>query len=275
MRDLLYAGLARLRKNRVFWLAVILLALVAVGGVVTKYSDMVRYDLQETFESAAFVYAVFGGCASAVFCGLFTGTEYSDGALRNKLIVGHSRRAVYLAQWSVSVVAALGMALAYLAAYCLLGLPLLGAPQMSVGKLLTLVAVSLCTITAYTSLFHLVAMLQTHKSSAAVLCILLFLGLLVCGLVVQGMLEAPEFVTEYELTVNGASASEPRPNPKYLYGTVRAVWQFIHDLLPGGQSLQLSMANAAHPLTIALCAVGVSLLSCVGGVLAFENKDLR
>ena len=48
-------------------------------------------------EGQFFEYAAFIGILAAAFISLFLGTEYSNGAIRNKVAVGHSRLSIYFA----------------------------------------------------------------------------------------------------------------------------------------------------------------------------------
>lgn len=58
----------------------------------------------ETYiDSAFFSVAIYIGIILSVFCSLFIRTEYSDGTIRNKLIVGQKRSAVYFAKSSSHV----------------------------------------------------------------------------------------------------------------------------------------------------------------------------
>ena len=43
------------------------------------------------------LFVLMSGVVLSAFCSLFVGAEYSDGTIRNKIAVGHSRAAVYLA----------------------------------------------------------------------------------------------------------------------------------------------------------------------------------
>ena len=100
MNDLMSANLFRLKRDKVFWICagalLILSATVLLNGC-RQYRDMwaegYRVDLARCFFQPV---PAIGMCV-AVFAGLFLGTDHSEGALRNRLMVGHSREGVYLA----------------------------------------------------------------------------------------------------------------------------------------------------------------------------------
>lgn len=276
MNNLFSAHFFRLRKSRVFWLGVLFLFLLGILAVCGRYSATLRYQEQALFDDTLFIYPVFIGCCSAVFCSLFTGTEYSDGTIRNKLIAGHSRPSIYLASWLTSFLAAILMALAFLCSYCPLGALLLGAPQASPATLLSSFLVSIFTILAYTSIFHLLSVLLTKRSASAVTCLLVFFGMLILALTIQAKLNAPEFIPEYSVTVGGIVTQETMTlNPKYLQPDARKIYQFFFDVLPAGQSVQLLKLEAAHPLLLAVYSAALSAITTAAGVVAFQKKNLN
>lgn len=275
MLNLLSAEQLRLKKSKPFWFGTALMFLLGIYGVCSKYLDMIRCGQPEYFDDAIFLYAVLAGCCCAVFSSTFIGTEYSDGTIRNKLIIGHKRGSIYGANLILCILAAIFMAAAYLLPYSILGLFLLEPPQIPVGAILLYMGISILTLAAYASLYCMISMLVTRKSTSAILCILIFFGLLITALVINEMLNAPEFISGYSLTVNGIEQGSPEPNPKYLKPMARKIYQFFYDLLPSGQGLQLSARNVIHPLLMALLAIFTGITTTVCGLMAFRKKDLR
>lgn len=275
MRKLLSADLARLRKARIFWLGILFMFGLGIFAVCTKYSDAIRFGEHERLDDALLVYVPFIGCCAAAFCSIFFGTEYSDGTIRNKLIVGHTREAIYYAGWIAGVLAAVLMALAYLLAYGVLGSFLLEAPQIPVKMLFLYMGISIFTIIAYVSMFHMLSMLITRKSTAAVVCLLVFFGMLILAMVIKSKLDAPEFLSAYIMGVEGTEQTAPEPNPKYLQPAVRKVYQFFLDVLPTGQSIQLSAFEVLHPLWLVIYSAVVSAAATLIGMVAFRKKNLQ
>ena len=81
------------------------------------------------------LYLIF---AAAVFIGVFVGTEYSDGTLRNKLIIGHSRSSIYISNLIVCTTAGIIMHLTYIITTILLGNLLLEDSTLTFKKILLL-----------------------------------------------------------------------------------------------------------------------------------------
>lgn len=275
MSKLLRANFVRLVKDKIFWLAVTFMFGVSVFFVCAQYYDMVGNDYTVSFDSGLLIYAVFIGFCSAVFSSMFTGTEYSDGTIRNKLIVGHVRTYVYLANLCVSVFAAIIMIAAYLVPYCSLGAFMLDAPVASAKDMLSLIGISVLTVTAYASIFNMLGMLITKKSVSAVVCLLLCIAMFMLAMIINSALEAPEFINDYILTADGIQMSDHIPNPKYLQPAARRVYQFFYDFIPTGQGIQLSMFSVVHPYLLMLYSACISVATTVIGVLTFRKKDLK
>lgn len=84
MSKLLSAGFIRLRKDKIFWIALIFMFGAGVFFPVMRYIDMQKSGYINNIDNGFFACALFIGVVMAVFCSLFIGTEYSDGTIRNK-----------------------------------------------------------------------------------------------------------------------------------------------------------------------------------------------
>ena len=275
MHKLLSADFSRLWKDKVFWFETIFMFGLGILVVCTKYSDMLRYNTHEQLDDVLLSYIMYIGFCSAVFCSMFSGTEYSDGTIRNKLIVGHLRSAIYLSNWLTSIAAVFIMSLSFLLSYCTLGSFLLEPPNAPLEQILLYMLISFFTVVAYASIFTMLSMLITRKATSAVTCVIVFLGLFILALTIKARLDAPEFISEYSLSVNGIDQSEPILNPKYLQPAARRVYQFFLDILPTGQGIQLSIFDVPHPLAAMAYSTIMSIVTTVLGFLAFSKKNLN
>ena len=110
MLKLLHAGFSRLHKSRLLLLcmtaafAVSSLFLLQIGG-----SEESVWALDEALlQILPFLPVLY-----AAFIGLFLGVEYQDGTMRNKIVAGHTRSAVYLSQLLTAMLGCLGILLAW------------------------------------------------------------------------------------------------------------------------------------------------------------------
>lgn len=275
MRKLLSANIFRLFKSKVFWAMTLAMSGMGLYCFFMVYIDNVRYQENHLFDDVLMNYTVFIGLAIPIFTSLFFGTEYSDGAIRNKLAVGHTRASIYCSGWLTGMIAAAFMVLAYLLAFSVPGAFLLGAPRASAGKILLMMLLSFFVMMEYVSIFHMLSMLLAKRSVSAVLGLLSVLVLFALAIAIKGRLDAPELVSEYALTVNGIEMLEPEPNPRYLQPGARMAHQFFYDLLPSGQSMQIASFDVAHPYLLALYSALTSALAAMFGCVMFRKKDLK
>lgn len=270
MRKLLRVNFLRLKKDKVFWLG---LAVMAALGLYASWESRIG---QPPVESSLFAHVPFTCIAVAVFTALFVGTDYADGTIRNKLIVGGTRHAAYLTNYAVCVVASELFSLAYTVCYLALAIPLLAPRTTSMSVLVTHILLGVLLIAVWAALCTLVTMLCANRAYSATACILLTFMLIFSGTHLDSKLSEPEMLTNYLMFVDGKPVlSDPEPNPQYLTGTRRAVYQFLLDATPGGQVVELLETKAENPPLSAAsdCVILLAVTAC--GLMLFKRKDLK
>lgn len=277
MRKLISAGFARLKRDRIFWACLIILLLYTVLSMLNGCRqalspDMLEYDFR--LDRYYYGYCLPIGLFCSVFISLFLSTEYRDGTLRNKVIAGHARWEIYLSSLTVSLGAVLLMLLACLTGG-LAGIPFLG-PWQNVSRLAVYLLISFLYTAAYAGIFTFVSMLFSHRTLSPVLSILLFLGLLLCAGNLYAALQEPETVSNVIISMEeGMQMGEPVPNPNYVDGVRRDIYDFIVDLLPTGQCLKMYDGNIANPLRVMLLSLCIAVGITAGGIALFRRKDLN
>ena len=88
---------------------------------------------------------------------------------------------------------------------------------------------------ALAALLTLLCLLIPNRAVSAVAAILLMFGLIVVGSVFYNALCEPEMASAAVMTANGFEVGESEPNPNYVSGALRTVYQFIVDALPPGR----------------------------------------
>lgn len=156
-------------------------------------------------------------------------------------------------------------------------LPLLGRLHLTLQQAMQYFGIGILTIASLSSIFTLISMLVSNKAAGSVIDILIFIVLLLLSIYVFARLDAPEYTTPYLiLSVDGVPVGgDPVPNPAYLRGTARSVYEFFYDLFPTGQCLQLASREIAHPLRAALFSLGSTAAITAGGIFVFHKKDLK
>ena len=269
MRNLLRSNFYRLRRSRSLLLCMIGAFVIAVCFLL-KLSGGDDHSLDNLFLQTL----PFLPIAYAVFVSLFLGVEYQEGLLRNKLIAGRSRTCVYL----TSFAAALTGCLAILAAWALsagVGVISFGWFRASAAELLMQAGTIILLTSAMAAILTLAAMLIPNRAVSAVVSILLALELLVLGSVFYNALCEPEFYSGAILTANGFEIGDPTPNPNYISGSLRTVYQLLVDILPSGQAILLANHELGQPVLSMCASACIVLLTSTAGMAIFERKDLK
>ena len=280
MRNLLRSDFIRLIPENAFRAGI----LIMIGyGICICWMLHYSMQLNDTVISidSAFISAygfqgilAIPGLILAVVCSLFTGTEYSDGTLRNKLICGHSRWCIYLSNFITCAAAGILINLFYMLMIFILGVPMFDEFQMEAGTIVFVFFTGLLTMISYAACFTMVTMLSQSKTAAAVINILaVVIFMFLCSYLVA-LIAQPEYYSAIEM-VNGREVSTMVPNPHYLQEGARKAAQFVTDLLPSGQSLQLSSNSAVH---LKLLPAFSGILICatnIFGILLFRKKDIK
>ena len=294
MRNLLSSDFARLWRSRLFWL---MEAGVFAWGVFAYYLLKINTRNGYPFNrgnSYFFNEMTFIGITMACFSGFFIGTEYSDGTMRNKLMVGHSRIKVYLA----NLITILFTGFAQFAAYTLAALT---AGTIFVGDLawgrlyrpaetMALAFLSICTSAA---IAVLISMVIIDKPKAVLTNVLLSMLLLAAGASALKGLMQPEMTKRLYIPETGEYkldsdenlpddellVAENVPNPKYLSGMERKIYECISAVLPTAQALSCSIVdeedfNRFSALHVFGTAIAVIVISG-GGILIFMKRDIK
>ena len=276
MRNLWHADFYRLRRDKLFHLLLALMALFGAALPVIHALDRWKNQTAWTPDDSCLTYVFAVPVLSALLTALFVGSEYSDGTLRNRLIVGHRRSHIYLANAAVCGAANVMLSAAYIVPHTILGVLLLGRFETAWQNLLVCTGLSLTAGFAFTACFVLIAMLCRSKAYTTAACLLLTFALLFSGIHIVSALNEPEYYSAYSYTENGETISEDQTkNPNHLSGVKRDIYAFLYDFDPGGQVIQLANMKAEHPARLALYD-GLILILTVGcGMLVFRRKDLK
>jgi len=277
MTNLLRADLYRLRRDKVFWVCVAAL-LAGSAGMMLQWCREARTLMADIGFADGLEYYYFRmvlvlGVFQSVFAGLFLNTEYAEGTVRNKLAVGRTRREVYLAHFLAVLAASLLMVLAWAVGSCA-GIPQLGAWQFGADGLALHMLVVFAFTAALAAVFTFTGILWTGRSAIAVSVLVWFALLMAAGQIYNALSE-PEFVSGITMMVDGMQMVNSEPNPHYITGTTRAVYEFLYDLLPTGQAAQVQSVSLAHPVRALVCDAVLTLGFTFGGLALFERKDLK
>ena len=275
MRNLFSVGLFRTVRSKLFYILLALTALV----MAYVYYNTYRVQLGPDFSQLDLYFFQFINAnivSAAVFCPLFLSSEYGDGALRNKLMVGRTRPQIYLANLAVNCLYGTAACLAAVVAGLCVGVPLLGWFQNAgPEKILLYVLLALATTWVCAALYTFLSMVVASRGVAITLCILLAFGLILLGQYLYLALSQEEVLTALFYTDTGEMAVSEQLNPAYLTGFARQVYQFFYELTPGGQAYQILGMSAQSPLRMLGYSGLVFVLVTGLGLVIFQKKDVK
>lgn len=275
MNKLWYANLLRLRKNKCFWGCMLLMAMMAVYIPVMRYLQMKETGYINRLDVGFLMCSLLVPIALSIFSSLFVGREYSDGTIRNKIMIGHKRVPIYLANLSVNMLVAWLLCTVFFVVYLCVGIPLLGTFEADIKVILLLVMTVYLLVFAYSCIDTMISMMITSKAVSSITCIMSVLFLILAGAYINSRLQEPKVYPAYTLDMDGQQEEKEEPNPNYLEGTSRDVYEFLYDFLPGGQVVQCASMQVSHPMKLMLYSSVIGILSTMIGMVLLNQKDLN
>ena len=273
MTNLLRANFFRMRRDHVFWLCFGTLLACSAVFVFFWCREALLLGFEAKLEEFYFNMVMSLGFFTAMFAAMFLNAEYSDGTIRNKLAVGHTRRDVYLANFLTVLTASMFFIAAWLIGGCA-GIPMVGPWGFGLGGLAFHVLIAVGSTVAFAAIFTFLGMLLS-KRTATVTVVLSWFALLLAASMVENILSEPEFTGGILMTVDGMQTMAPEPNPYYVSGALRTFYEAVRDIIPAGQAIQVQNLAVLSPLRALLCDLGVTAVFTFGGLKLFERKDLK
>ena len=278
MNKLLSSNFSRLWKNNIFWLYMGGMLIYAVGYMLYSGQGPVSRITGEPYplEHYYFQFLLYIGFFFASVTSMFLGTEYSDGTIRNKVIAGHTRTRIYLANLIVSYVSDLAIMGVWLIG-ALVGVPALGFFTLRPADLVGYFLICILLAAAYSAINTFIVMLSSNKTFAVWASMAVWFVLLLCASSLYNALEASETIhTMSGVTIGGGAAlvGEEVPNPNYIREPMRTIFQILLNILPTGQSAMLAFLEI-KPYTMMLSSVAVTVSVTALGIVRFRRKDLK
>ena len=274
MRKLLSANFSRLWRSRL--LRIELLIAIAMAGLLLFVNQFEGASSIKFMDYPFFSQFIYNPVIFAAFITLFIGTEYSDGAIRNKLSTGHSRLAVYGSNLCVSIIMSVLFVLVQIAVCLSIGLLVFEPFRLPMDQILVSAMTACLTAASSAAIYTAMAMNIQNKAFSVITAVALNFAVMLLVSMIAGTLYAPEMIYEYtEKTANGLTYGPLVPNPGYIRGTARSVAEWVNDILPQGQLYSVYSYDfdrcARWPATAAVVLVASTAL----GYYLFSKKDIK
>ena len=281
MGNLLSAGLYRLLRNKLFYVGLGIMALLQVYLLENKKDAVLAGDLG--LESSFFSFPMALTIGIAAFSGLFLGSEYSSGSLRNRLTVGYRKHTVYFANLALSTTVSLAFSLAATAVGLCYGYLRVASFHLSVDQVAWYLICSLGVAVTSASLSTLISMNLSHWAVGIVVSVVLAFVLLFAAQFVMELMAAPKMIP-HTTRIEDISGrvyykidwDKPKmANPMYLEGPLRSAVVFLWDFLPACQCFQLAFLQITRPVLLVGYSALFTLLTTGAGLALFQHKDIK
>ena len=287
MNKLIRANFSRLFKSRFFKVCLIFSAGLGILMDMARYIDIqknqelyakfgVEYKSADGFAFSLVLYIIF---AISAFTAVFVGTDYSDGTIRNKLMVGNKRTEIYFANFITCAVANVIILMTSIIVTLGFGYALFRVTSLTAKETAICIIIQCVTMIGFSAILVLISMLIQSKAGGAVTALMTTMILFVSAMTITNKLESPEYYEDLEQITSetGEVIYEPiqTKNPNYLTGTKREIYERLNDILPINQFYQITIANTDNAGKMAGYSAVIMILSTGAGVVFFRKKDLK
>lgn len=275
MTKLLNANFMRLKRSKIFYVAAIFMVGLALLMIYSNHK-VSGEGYEVALEGTLFAFTNFMGIVIACFISLFTGTEYSEGTIRNKIVIGHSRFEVYMANLITNTIVSVILTLIYIAIYVCGSIPITGWFTWEMEMIFASLGCVLLLCVVFSAIFTFIAMLNQNKAVVAVISLIMSLVILFAGSYFKNILAEPEYYEGAFMTEEGVQENKKVKNSRYLPpGTQRDIYEFLDEFLPGGQQLQISQSDVANPYRYMGYSSIIIVVVTGCGIMLFRKKDLK
>lgn len=277
MRKLFSANLARLWKDKLYWG---LMAFMAFGSLLFGWMTFrTAAGSEESYyvEDILFNLLPMIGFAVALFVSLRVGTEFDSHTIRNKLIVGHSRFAIFSAEYGVCLLASLGLLAVMLLFSGVSGYILFRESTLSWQVILQMIFCCVLLTGVFSSMFVGICMNVHDKAAATVANVVFLLAIYFLASFMGSALNESETAYEYvRFTAEGqVEFGDMIKNPAYVEGMQRIIYQFFYDALPTGQAIQLNNLELEHISRWPVLSVMMLIIFTAAGYVGFRKRDIK
>lgn len=277
MRKLLSANFSRLWRSKIFGTQIVLTALLSLFVIIANYSPEIQATENRLYLEDVFftMYQILGFILAAGIS-LIVGAEYSDGTIRNKLIIGKTRAQIYIANFIASAVPSCLVLVAHGVITFGMGYFLWGNFTLETEQVFTTLLSALLISFVFSALFVSISMNCSNKAVTAVVSLLLVLGLTyLTGSIGNALMEPKMTYDSITYTADSILFGNEIPNPSYISGIQRALYELIYDLLPTGQLLQMYSLDFNRCTRWPVFSIVLFVLITVVGYFMFRKKNIN
>lgn len=282
MSKLLRINLLRLVKNPLLWIFSAMQALITIIYTVTATTSKnpPLYKLETVMFSGIGYGVPIVGLMILFLCLSMTGTDYSSGGIRNKIIAGYSRETIYLSNFLTALIGAAIILTVKAVVFCLIPLPILRTVTLYKSYIFASCAVVVLTSLFYCAFGTFFVTFSQNAKNAFVRIVILYLLLFIILVMVINML--PTFYVPDYLKYSVIDGTQDYSTYVLPEGSaakpLRDILKVMFDALPIFQVYQISPDTRSSELcmlSIVIFSLFETLALFFGGLLIAKKQNIK
>ena len=272
MIKLLKAGFFRLKKDIIFYLF-IFLTIGMAGFTLYKYTNTFGKIYLDKLVNEFMMYI---GLFIGIFVSVFVGKEHWQGIIRNKIIVGHSRIAIFLSNLIISIVVSIFCEMIYLVIVILIGMHLFGKMEMNFTQFMMTMLNTILIIISFCSIYNFIAMLCSDITLSVGICIIAFVAMFIAQGAFGLTANSNKYITSTFLDENGNShIISQEPNPNYPGDEKVKQARMFYLAIPQGQAMEIVYNNLEYLKQMPIYSITLIITINILGIYIFSKKELK
>lgn len=268
MIKLLNANLLRLRKSKTLWFLLVFSIVFAYYVSLANYPD-------HNLESYLSQYILIVSFVIAIFSSIFISIEYAESTIHNKIIIGHKRIDIYLA----NLLTVLISTIFFYFVYSILIIQLVKSTasfKLPTKELVKEFSGLFVIMLSYTSIFTLISMTITNRVISTIV------NIIIAFLIILLPFKCDSIVSIYYnhqyAKINFPETIDERWEYTYPTKQEAELSKKVLDITPLGRFFQLTGGDYEYytkePL-LCLYSIGSLLLFNIAGIIMFQKKELK
>ncbi len=275
MIKLLNANFYRLKKSKIFWLILLFTIFWAILTLFTKYQSIKKYNSYIEIESLIFNFIYLFSFVITIFTSLFLG-DNSDNTTRSRIIIGHKKTHIYLANFITILTVTLTTYSLYTILILIFGKPLIGGITIPFSSFFLKLFNLILTLIAYSSLITFIATTISDKVIVTILSIILYIILIFTAFLLVSRLSETEYYTSliYNKETNSYTNIEEK-NPLYIPENTKKIIKLTIPLNPFGLSLLITSKENINLNLLPLYSLSLTIISMALTIIFFTKKEFK
>jgi len=271
MIKLLKAGFFRLKKDIIFYLF-IFLTIGMAGFTLYKYTNN---NGKIYLDKIVNEFMMFIGLFIAIFVSVFVGKEHWHGIIRNKIIVGHSRIAIFLSNLIISIVVSIFCEMIYLVIVILIGMHLFGKMEMNFTQFMMTMLNTILIIISFCSIYNFIAMLCSDITLSVVICIIAFVAMFIAQGDFGSIVHANKYIENAYFENGNKHIISQEPNPNYPGDEKVKQARMFYLAIPQGQAMEIVSNDLEYLKQMPIYSITLIITINILGIYIFSKKELK